>query len=756
MTDYDDYFSHDDKPFVENLNSALLVSNVFDLSVPIEVPKMFSDSTWADSTSQRKCGVAIVTLKESLPSGVSVSTSDGKSVLTGSGTVKLGFYPNFNTFGKYTSISWTNTGSVTVNLKTTGGSTIASNIANGTITSTSQELQKLQEIVIEIVLSNATLKTLTVTMQNKTETRYGADVGITNVTGLETRLTNIESKNTSQDTAINGKVDKVDGKALSANDFTNTYKNKIDGLSAVATTGSYTDLSNKPSIPSKTSDLTNDGADGTNVFVANNDSRLTNSRTPTSHTHGNISNAGAIGTASGKLITTTTDGVLQASDTITKSKISDFSHTHGNISNDGKVGSAANLPLITGENGVVTTGSFGTAANTFCQGNDSRLSNARTPTSHSHGALANGGTLNSDTGTVNKVAVTDSSNNLKTISKVPFANLNIAKSDITGLGIPASDTDTTYSAGTGLQLDSTTFSVKYGTASGTACQGNDSRLSNARTPTSHTHGNISNDGKIGSASGKIVVTGTDGVLQGADTITKSKISDFPSTMTPSSHTHGNVTNDGKLDTANAIVVTDANKNITASATITKSKISDFPSTMTPSSHTHGNISNDGKIGSTSGKIIVTGTNGVLQGADTITKSKISDFSHTHTKSQITDFAHNHDDRYYTETETDALLTFEKTVSVAFNGQFYDMGWTDGRIVFLEISISGMDFASGSTQIAQIVSSAYYPNISTQTESAGSSQLSISVTDDGKIYALNKTSSTLTNRNLKGILMWRKQ
>ncbi len=50
----------------------------------------------------------------------------------------------------------------------------------------------------------------------------------------------------------------------------------------------------KPTIPSKTSDLTNDGADGTNVFVANNDSRLSDSRTPSSHTHGQVSNDGKI------------------------------------------------------------------------------------------------------------------------------------------------------------------------------------------------------------------------------------------------------------------------------------------------------------------------------------------------------------------------------------------------------------------------------------------------------------------------------
>jgi hypothetical protein len=43
-----------------------------------------------------------------------------------------------------------------------------------------------------------------------------------------------------------------------------------------------------------------------------------------------------------------------------------------------------NLPIITGPNGIVATGSFGTTANTFCQGNDSRLSNSRAPTAHTH------------------------------------------------------------------------------------------------------------------------------------------------------------------------------------------------------------------------------------------------------------------------------------------------------------------------------------------------------------------------------------
>ena len=51
--------------------------------------------------------------------------------------------------------------------------------------------------------------------------------------------------------------------------------------------------------------------------------------------------------------------------------------------------------------------------------------------------------------------------------------------------VPWTDNDTTYSASTGLELTGTAFSVKYGAAAGTACQGNDSRLSDARTPLAH-------------------------------------------------------------------------------------------------------------------------------------------------------------------------------------------------------------------------------------------------------------------------------
>ena len=78
--------------------------------------------------------------------------------------------------------------------------------------------------------------------------------------------------------------------------------------------------------------MTNDG-DGTNVFVKNNDSRLSNARTPTSH-------------------------------------------SHGYLTNEGKLGAEAGKPLMTCTDGKICAGSFGTSAKTVCEGNDSRITNA--------------------------------------------------------------------------------------------------------------------------------------------------------------------------------------------------------------------------------------------------------------------------------------------------------------------------------------------------------------------------------------------
>ena len=141
-----------------------------------------------------------------------------------------------------------------------------------------------------------------------------------------------------------------------------TINTKLNSSGHTASKNLVTDSSgavtteDKPTIPTKTSDLTNDGDDGTNVFVKNNDSRLTDARTPTSHTHGNITNDGKIGSSSGKIITTGTGGAVQASDSITKSQISDFP-TLATVATSGSYNDLLNKPTIPSSSSDLSDGS---------------------------------------------------------------------------------------------------------------------------------------------------------------------------------------------------------------------------------------------------------------------------------------------------------------------------------------------------------------------------------------------------------------
>ena len=141
---------------------------------------------------------------------------------------------------------------------------------------------------------------------------------------------------------------------------------------------------------------------------------LINSKADANHAHGNITKEGKVGTTPNVPLITGTDGIVQAGSfgsgannfargnhghsdlasiayvdnqiasvegdvVIDLESKADRDHSHGNIQNGGTIGSDANKPLITGTNGVISAGSFGTSANTFCQGNDPRLSDNRSP-----------------------------------------------------------------------------------------------------------------------------------------------------------------------------------------------------------------------------------------------------------------------------------------------------------------------------------------------------------------------------------------
>ena len=73
------------------------------------------------------------------------------------------------------------------------------------------------------------------------------------------------------------------------------------------------------------------------------------------------------------------------------------------------------------------------------------------------------------------------------------------------------------------------------------------------------------------------------------------------------------------------------------------------STFTVTNGSDASVTVDSSLSSTSVNPV---QNKVIKGA----LDGKSDTGHTHTKSNITDFAHTHDDRYYTESETDTLLS----------------------------------------------------------------------------------------------------
>ena len=120
----------------------------------------------------------------------------------------------------------------------------------------------------------------------------GGGTGVDIVTEWETTTSDskVASEKLTKDT-LDTKVDKENGKGLSSNDFTNNYKSTMDNLKTVATTGSYTDLTNKPSIPSASSSTpsadTSSGAAGTGTTWARADHKhpKSNIYAESSHTH---------------------------------------------------------------------------------------------------------------------------------------------------------------------------------------------------------------------------------------------------------------------------------------------------------------------------------------------------------------------------------------------------------------------------------------------------------------------------------------
>ena len=144
------------------------------------------------------------------------------------------------------------------------------------------------------------------------------------------------------------------------------------------------------------------------------------------------------------------------------------------------VGAVSAITAGTGLTGGTITGtgtiaaSFGTTAGTICQGNDARLSAPVAPLAHASTHAAAG----SDPLTLSQAQVTNLGTDLA--AKVATTRQVIAGTGMGGGGALSADV---------------TLNVSYGTSGTTACVGNDARLSNARTPSTHasSHGAAGSD-----------------------------------------------------------------------------------------------------------------------------------------------------------------------------------------------------------------------------------------------------------------------
>ena len=123
---------------------------------------------------------------------------------------------------------------------------------------------------------------------NIEQASYTAGDGI-QIAGNEIRANATLARQATVETAMAGKVDKITGKALSTNDYDNASKNKLANLAAVAVSGSYADLLNKPAIPETLADL----ADVSDTSAATDGQALLYDAAAEQWKPGNISSGGS-------------------------------------------------------------------------------------------------------------------------------------------------------------------------------------------------------------------------------------------------------------------------------------------------------------------------------------------------------------------------------------------------------------------------------------------------------------------------------
>ena len=275
--------------------------------------------------------------------------------------------------------------------------------------------------------------------------------------------------------ALGNKVDKVSGKSLSTNDYTTAEKNKLAGIAASA---------NNYSLPAATSSVL--GGVKTSTGITNssgtisvtygtaagtacqgNDSRLSNSR-PASDVSA-WAKASTKPTYTWTEITSKPSWIGSSKPTYTASEVGALA-SGGTAVNASKVANSFIFKVAGGSTEGTNLYTFnGSAAKTInvVAGSNVTL----TPTA---------GQLSISAKDTTYAVATTSVNGL--MSSAMVTKLNGIATNANNYSLPAATSSVLggVKTSTGITNSSGTISVTYGTAAGTACQGNDSRLSNSR------------------------------------------------------------------------------------------------------------------------------------------------------------------------------------------------------------------------------------------------------------------------------------
>lgn len=241
---------------------------------------------------------------------------------------------------------------------------------------------------------------------------------------------------------------------------------QLDALGNISSTGTIGALAGRPIITTTGGVLTA-GIFGSSAstFCEGNDARLSDTRlTPNALTLASNGTGSAPGsTFNGSSSRTISyNSVGAAAET----------HTHGNISSSGAIGTTSGLPIVTGTNGILQVGAFGSTIGTFCQGNDARLSDTRnTPNALTFD--------NSGTGAASGSTFNGSAARTISFNTIGAAASGHTHGQITNAGAIGTTSGKPIITGAGGVLAAGSF----GTSATTFCEGNDSRLSNTRNTT---------------------------------------------------------------------------------------------------------------------------------------------------------------------------------------------------------------------------------------------------------------------------------